>query len=63
MNFTIDNLAVSCLQVAVVVAGAALVPLAFRLRAPQPLLAYWHLVLGACLALPLPQPRSTSKSY
>ncbi len=56
MNFTIENLAIYCAQVAIVIAAGALVPLAFGLRAPKPLLAYWHLLLVSCVALPFLQP-------
>lgn len=57
------NFTAWCLQVAAVVALAAALPRIVRLRAPRPLLAYWHTVLIVCVALPLlqfPMPRRTA---
>ena len=56
MNFTIENLAAYAVQIAIVIAAGALAPALFRLRAPKPLLAFWHLVLLSCVALPVLQP-------
>ena len=46
------NLLTYCLQIALLIAIAALVPFLVRLRVPGLRLAYWQIVLGACLILP-----------
>jgi len=51
-----NNLAAYSLQVGLLVAVAAFVPALTRLRAPHARLLYWHLVLAACLLLPLVRP-------
>jgi TonB family protein len=45
-----------CIQIALVVAAAALAAVLLRMRAPGVRLLFWHLVLLACLALPLLRP-------
>ena len=44
------------LQVGIVVGLAAFVPVALRLRLPAAKLAYWHILLAACLLAPLAGP-------
>jgi len=56
MNLTLSNLAVWCLQIAVIVAAAGTLPLLVRLVAPKARLVYWHCVLVTCIALPFVQP-------
>jgi TonB family protein len=56
LNLLWSNLATYSLQVALVVGAAAFVPAALRLRAPRGRLIYWHLLLLACLLLPLVRP-------
>jgi len=51
-----DNLAAWAMQVLLMGSLGALLPLVFRLRHPRTQLAYNHLVLAACLVLPLIQP-------
>jgi hypothetical protein len=51
-----DNLAAWAVQVLLMGSLGALLPLVFRLRHPRTQLAYNHLVLAACLVLPLIQP-------
>ncbi len=50
------NLVAYCVQIALLVIAGELLPRLFRLRASRALLAYWQLLLAACLALPLSQP-------
>jgi len=56
MNHNWVNLIAWCLQVAIVGAVGAALPYVFRLRVSRARLWYWHIVLLACLALPLVQP-------
>jgi TonB family protein len=56
MNIYWLNLVAWCLQVAVVGAVGAALPQLFRLKASRARLWYWHIVLLACLALPILQP-------
>jgi TonB family protein len=58
MNTTLlgANLLAYCLQIALLVAIAAIVPAIVRLRVPGLRLAYWQLLLGACLILPAVRP-------
>jgi TonB family protein len=51
-----NNLLTYSLQVGLLVGLLAFVPAIFRLRAPRARLLYWHLLLGACLLLPLIRP-------
>lgn len=51
----LSNLLAYAIQVAILAATAALLPRLLRIRLPAFLLAYWQLVLLACLALPLMQ--------
>jgi TonB family protein len=53
---TLSNLLAWCLQVLLVAAAGALVPLLFRLKASRARLWYWHAMLLACLLLPLVEP-------
>ena len=50
------NLLAYSLQIALLVALAALVPAPARLRLPRVRLAYWQLLLAACLLLPAVRP-------
>jgi TonB family protein len=50
------NLATYCLQVGLLIGLAAFVPTILRLRMPRAKLAYWHILLAACLILPLVHP-------
>jgi TonB family protein len=50
------NLLAYSLQIALVVAVAAPVPALLAMRAPRARLLFWHVVLAACLLLPLVQP-------
>ncbi len=50
------NLATYCLQVGLLIGLAAFVPALLRLRMPRAKLAYWHILLAACLVLPLVHP-------
>jgi TonB family protein len=56
MSLLWTNLLAYSLQVGVLVAVAAFVPAALRLRLPQARLAFWHVLLAACLLLPLVRP-------
>jgi TonB family protein len=51
-----DNVVAYSLQIALLVGLAAFLPRALRLRMPQARLFYWHLLLAACLILPLVRP-------
>ena len=50
------NLATYCLQVGLLIGLAAFVPTLLRLKMPKAKLAYWHILLAACLLLPLVRP-------
>jgi TonB family protein len=50
------NLANYCLQVGLLIGLAAFVPTLLRLKMPKAKLAYWHILLAACLLLPLVRP-------
>jgi len=52
----LNNLALYSLQVGLLVGLAAFLPTALRLRLPATRLAYWQLLLAACLALPPAKP-------
>jgi TonB family protein len=52
----LNNLAVYSVQIGVLVALAATVPILLRMRAPLARLAFWHFLLIACIALPLVRP-------
>jgi TonB family protein len=56
MNIYWSNLIAWCVQVAIVAAAGASLPFLFRLTASRARLWYWHVVLLACLALPIVQP-------
>jgi TonB family protein len=51
-----DNLVAYSLQIGLLVGLAAFIPTALRLRLPATRLAYWHLLLAACLLLPALRP-------
>jgi TonB family protein len=51
-----NNAIAYSLQVGVLVAAAAFVPAVLGLRLPRARLAYWHILLAACLLLPLVRP-------
>jgi beta-lactamase regulating signal transducer with metallopeptidase domain len=50
------NLVTYSLQIGLLVALASLVPALLRLRMPGAKLVYWHVLLAACLLLPLVRP-------
>ncbi|HKE24165.1 MAG TPA: M56 family metallopeptidase [Bryobacteraceae bacterium] len=52
----LSNLAVYSLQIGLLVALGAVVPVILRMRAPAGRLIYWHILLVACLVLPLVRP-------
>ncbi|HEY3129123.1 MAG TPA: M56 family metallopeptidase, partial [Acidobacteriota bacterium] len=52
----LHNLAWYSLQIALLVSAGALLALLFRLRAPTAILAYWQILLAACVLLPVCQP-------
>jgi fucose permease len=52
----LKDLALYSLQVGIVVGLAAFAPAALRLRLPAARLAYWHILLAACLLAPLASP-------
>ena len=58
MNYPLiwDNLVAYSMQIGLLVGLAAFVPAALRLRLPGGRLAYWHMLLGACLVLPALRP-------
>jgi TonB family protein len=58
MNTTLiwDNLVAYSLQIGLLVGLAAFVPAVLRLRLPGARLVYWHVLLAACLLLPLVRP-------
>ncbi len=51
-----DNLVAYSLQIGLLVGLAAFVPAALRLRLPAVRLAYWQILLAACLLLPAVRP-------
>jgi TonB family protein len=51
-----DNLVAYSMQIGLLVGLAAFVPTALRLRLPASRLAYWHILLAACLLLPAVRP-------
>jgi len=58
MNYPLiwDNVVAYSLQIGLLVGLAAFVPSLLRLRLPAGRLAYWHILLGACLLLPAVRP-------
>jgi TonB family protein len=56
MNTNWLNMLAWCVQVAIVTAFGATLPYLFRLQASRSRLWYWHVLLLACLGLPLLQP-------
>ena len=52
----LTNLGAYSLQIGLLVAVAAIVPVLVRMRAPGARLVYWHILLAACIALPLVRP-------
>jgi TonB family protein len=55
-NLMWANLVAYSLQIGLLVGLAAFVPAALRLRLPGARLVYWHVLLAACLLLPLVRP-------
>ena len=55
-SWWLGNLVAYSVQVALVVAVAALAAALLRLRQPRVMLAYWQALLAACLLLPLLEP-------
>jgi TonB family protein len=51
-----DNVVAYSLQIGLLVGVASLIPALLRLRLPKARLAYWHLLLAACLLLPQTRP-------
>jgi TonB family protein len=51
-----NNLILYSLQIGLLVGVGALAPAALRLRLPRARLAYWHILLAACLLLPQIRP-------
>ena len=51
-----SNLIAYSLQIGLLVGVAAVAPAVLRLRSPRAKLAYWHVLLAACLLLPLVRP-------
>jgi TonB family protein len=51
-----DNLVAYSMQIGLLVGLAAFIPAALRLRLPASRLAYWHILLAACLLLPAIRP-------
>ena len=56
MTLEFSNFLAWFVQVLVVVAVSAALPFVFGLKAPKLRLAFWYLLLAACVALPLVQP-------
>jgi TonB family protein len=56
INLIWANLVAYSLQIGLLVGLAAFVPAALRLRPPGARLVYWHVLLAACLLLPLVRP-------
>ena len=52
-KFVWDNIVAYSLQIGLLVALAAFVPVLLRLKVPRARLAYWHFLLAACLLLPV----------
>jgi protein TonB len=51
-----DNVVAYSMQIGLLVGLAAFIPAALRLRLPASRLAYWHVLLAACLLLPAVRP-------
>ena len=51
-----DNLVAYSMQIGLLVGLAAFVPAALRLKLPATRLAYWHILMAACLLLPAVRP-------
>ena len=51
-----ENVVAYSLQIGLLVGLASLIPALLRLRLPKARLAYWHLLLAACLVLPQTRP-------
>jgi TonB family protein len=52
-----DNFVTYSMQIGLLIGLAAFVPTLLRLRMPRARLAYWHILLAACLLLPVLTPR------
>ena len=55
-GLVLNNVIAYSLQIGMLVALAAFVPALLRLRQPGVRLAYWHILLAACLLLPMVRP-------
>lgn len=55
-HLTLVNIGSFAMQITVLVAAVALLVRAFRIDAARALLAYWRVLLLACLVLPFGQP-------
>jgi TonB family protein len=55
-NLIWDNLVAYSMQIGLLVGLAAFVPTLLRLKVPHAKLAYWHILLAACLLLPMVRP-------
>jgi TonB family protein len=55
-NLIWDNLVAYSMQIGLLVGLAAFVPALLRLKVPHAKLAYWHILLAACLLLPMVRP-------
>jgi len=55
-NLVLNNVVAYSLQVGLLVGLAGFIPALLRLRQPGARLAYWHILLAACLLLPLVRP-------
>src|SRR3954466_4725020 len=57
LNLIWNNLVNYCLQIGLLVGLAAFIPAALRLTMPRARLAFWHILLVACVLLPLFAPK------
>jgi len=57
LNLVWNNLVNYCLQIGLLVGLAAMIPAALRLTMPRARLAFWHVLLVACVLLPMLAPR------
>jgi TonB family protein len=57
LNLIWNNLVSYCLQIGLLVGLAAFIPTALRLTMPRARLAFWHILLAACLLLPMFAPK------
>ena len=57
LNLIWNNLVNYCLQIGLLIGVAAVIPTALRLTMPRARLAFWHILLVACLLLPMFAPK------